>query len=370
MNRVVPVPVVRPSIRPRPERVYPAKRRAAKAAWGRHHRRAAGWMGAAFVGWQLVLGMFVDRRPPAVRDPEYGLLEDRLKARIAGHPGRPVAVFVGSSRVAIGFDADRAAGDADLTLFNFGVPGSGPFLHAAVIDRLTAAGVRPDVLFIEVVHPFYNAAGVRSLDQSLLDGARLDAGEAADLLATGRKASGPLRRYAAARFLPVVRHQAELRDAVGLDQFRPGEGPKLATGAVDAVGYRPRHFRADERPFMTRLAHKQYDEFFARFRLDPVPWARLCETIAKAKARGTRVVIVLTPEGTDFRSAYAPEVSAGVADMIRRLRAEAGVAVIDARAWVTDDGFYDHHHLLPAGAAQFADRFRCDAIGPLASGTP
>ncbi|HVK15058.1 MAG TPA: hypothetical protein VM597_40340, partial [Gemmataceae bacterium] len=360
MNRTAPVAVVRPSIRPRRvrRRTAPHPARAARGTWRKHFRASVVWMAVAFAGWQLALGVFVDQQPPGVRDPEYGLLEERLKARIAGHPDRPVAVFVGSSRVAIGFDAARAVADDDLTLFNFGVPGSGPFLHAAVIDRLTAAGVRPDVLFIEIVHPFYNEAGVRSLDQSLLDGARLDAAEAAGLLAYGRKSSGPLRRYAAGRALPIVRHQAELRDAAGLDVFQPGEGPRPATGAVDELGFRPRHFRPDERPVMTALAHKQYDEFFARFRLDPVPWDLLLDTIAKAKARGTRVAVVFTPEGTEFRSLYAAEVRAGVAEMMNRLRTTAGVDVIDARDWVTDDGFYDHHHLLPAGAAQFAERFR------------
>jgi hypothetical protein len=318
----------------------------------------------AFAGWQLALGVFVDQQPPGVRDPEYGLLEERLKARIAKHTERPVAVFVGSSRIAIGFDAARAADD-DLTLFNFGVPGSGPFLHAAVIERLTAAGVRPDVMFIEIVHPFYNAAGVRCLDQSLLDGARLDANEARGLFTYGRKSSGPLRRYAVGRALPIVRHQAELRDAVGLDVFQPGEGPRPATGPVDALGFRPRNFRPDERPFMTALAHKQYDEFFARFTLDPVPWNLLLDTIAKAKARGTRVAVVFTPEGTEFRSLYTAEVRAGIAAMMAQLRTAAGVEVIDARDWVTDDGFYDHHHLLPAGAAQFAQRFRAEVIRPL-----
>jgi hypothetical protein len=322
-------------------------------------------MMVAFAGWQLALGVFVDQQSPGVRDPEYGLLEDRLKARIAEHPDRPVAVFVGSSRIAIGFDAARAVADDDLTLFNFGVPGSGPFLHAAVIDRLTAAGVRPDMMFIEIVHPFYNAAGVRCLDQSLLDGARLDANEASGLFTYGRKSSGPLRRYAVGRALPIVRHQAELRDAVGLDVFQPGEGPRPATGPVDALGFRPRNFRPDERPFMTALAHKQYDEFFARFTLDPVPWNLLLDTIAKAKARGTRVAVVFTPEGTEFRSLYTAEVRAGIAAMMAQLRTAAGIEVIDARDWVTDDGFYDHHHLLPAGATQFAERFRAEVVRPM-----
>jgi hypothetical protein len=40
------------------------------------------------------------------------------------------------------------------------------------------------------------------------------------------------------------------------------------------------------------------------------------------------------------------------------------VTVVDAREWLPDSAFYDQHHLLPDGAALFADRFRSDALEP------
>jgi hypothetical protein len=41
------------------------------------------------------------------------------------------------------------------------------------------------------------------------------------------------------------------------------------------------------------------------------------------------------------------------------------VPLIDARDWVDDDGFWDGHHMLPAGAAQFTHRFEREALQPL-----
>ena len=43
----------------------------------------------------------------------------------------------------------------------------------------------------------------------------------------------------------------------------------------------------------------------------------------------------------------------------------------DARAWVPDEaGFTDGHHLLPAGALRFSERFGREAVGPLLRGGP
>ena len=134
----------------------------------------------------------------------------------------------------------------DAVVFNFGVPGSGPYFQTIMMDRLRKDGVRTDVLFLEVLHSFYNAAGVRSLDGSLLDGARLSYGEAVGLFDYSPKSQrGPLRRWALARALPVYRHQAELRDRIGLDVFRPGEGPTPPFAPIDPLGYREREIEPE-----------------------------------------------------------------------------------------------------------------------------
>jgi hypothetical protein len=318
-----------------------------------------------FVAAQLGLAIAIDQELPAVRDPEYVLLEGMLRDRMAERPGRPTAMFLGSSRVAHGFDASEAAGDGDLVLFNFGVPGSGPFLQSVIMERLATSGLHPDILFIEVMHHFFNATGVRSLDHSLLDGARLSGNEAMGLLGYGeRSRTGPLRRWLYARALPISRNHAELRDAIRLDVFQPDEGPPLPFHPIDAFGYRPKVIAPEMWPAMTELAHKQYDPFYGDFILDPAPWGKLLKTIADAQTAGTEVVIVLMPEGSQFRQLAAPAMLAGLNELLRRLREELGVPVIDARQWLDDTAFYDQHHLLPSGAKLFAKRFRDEALQP------
>ena len=342
-----------------------ARPRTPHRSWLRHHRASAFWLLAAFVVSQLGLSVYVDQYAAPVRDPEFYLLEGMLRDRIAEKPSRPTAMFVGSSRVAHGFDARRATGGHDAVVFNFGVPGSGPYFQTVMMDRLRANGTRTDICFLEVLHSFYNAAGVRSLDGSLLDGARLSYGEAVDLLDYGsRVQKGPIRRWALGRALPVHRHQAELRDQIGLDIFQSGEGPTPPFAPIDALGYRQREIKKDSWPTLTALAHKQYDPFYRAFQLDVDAWGRLVGTIHRAHESGMEVVVVLMPEGSEFRALYTSEVRTGVESLVRRLRDEVGVIVLDAREWLDDTAFYDQHHLLPDGARVFADRFRTEALEP------
>jgi hypothetical protein len=115
--------------------------------WLSHHRRALLWMLAAFVSWQAVLSIIVDRGPTEIRDPEYGLLERLLQDRRAEKPNRPTCVFLGSSRIAEGFDAEHSSGQLDATVFNFGIVGCGPFFQNVVLDRLAKSNILPDVAF-------------------------------------------------------------------------------------------------------------------------------------------------------------------------------------------------------------------------------
>jgi Protein of unknown function (DUF1574) len=332
---------------------------------GLRFRKALRWTVGLFALSQVLLAVIVDQAAPSVRDPEYAILESTLKQRIAERPDARVALFVGSSRVTHGFDAARAAGEENVVLFNFGVPGSGPFFQEIMLERLLDAGIKPDILFLELLHPFFNAAGPFSLDHGLLDGARLSAGEARRLLDYGtRSRTGPLRRWVYARLLPAYRHQAEMRDRLGLGVYPEGCNPCSPWRTIDAFGYRPRKEPPRSWPELTALAHQNYDPFFGTFQLDPHPWLRLVRTIAEAHENGTQVVVILMPEGSEFRSLYTTESEAARSEMLRRLREECAVRVVDARAWLDDSAFYDQHHLLPDGAVAFAERFRVEVLQP------
>jgi hypothetical protein len=332
---------------------------------GRRYRAIVRWVAGVFVLSQLTIAIAVDQGSPNVRDPEYAALEKMLKERIAERPRSPTAVFLGSSRVAYGFDAEKAAGSNDVVTFNFGVPGAGPYLQGIVLERFRRTGIKPDALFLEVLHTFYNAAGPRSLDHGLLDGARLSAGETAGLLSYGcRSQTGPIRRWAFARALPLYRHQAELRDNLDY-RLNPRycEAPE-SFRTCDRFGFRPQTYPPDEWPALVAIAHDVYDPFYKSFEIDPHAWGRLLEIIRSAQGDGMHVVCVMMPEGSEFRRMFAGEPTQGPGELARRLKEEVHVPVIDARDWLDDSAFFDQHHLLPHGAAALADRFRKEAVQP------
>jgi hypothetical protein len=41
------------------------------------------------------------------------------------------------------------------------------------------------------------------------------------------------------------------------------------------------------------------------------------------------------------------------------------VPLLDGRTWLTEDDFWDGHHLLPRGAAAFTARFERELTAPL-----
>jgi hypothetical protein len=120
---------------------------------GRAARRALLWALASFVLAQvpLVLALFTSWQ---FRDPEYGLRLMALRARLAERePGRPLVLFLGSSRTGVNvkprlFATNDRAGTRPV-VYNFGLCNAGPVQELLGLRRLLAEGIRPDVPLID-----------------------------------------------------------------------------------------------------------------------------------------------------------------------------------------------------------------------------
>src|SRR5688500_7375640 len=118
----------------------------------RSPRESLLWLLAGFALCQLVLAGALERWAPGARDPEFASRLRDLRCRRAEAPGRPLVVFLGSSRTALAVDAARLsvpAGGPGPVAFNFGLLGCGPTLQLVTLRRLLADGVRPDSLYVE-----------------------------------------------------------------------------------------------------------------------------------------------------------------------------------------------------------------------------
>src|SRR5437763_10517665 len=97
------------------------------------------WGVAAFFLGQLLLGVIVEHWWTEARDPEYTAKMQRLSARRAEAPDRPLVLVLGSSRVQMGLRAGDLHADLNgrpALVFNFGLGGGGSMLEAISLQRL------------------------------------------------------------------------------------------------------------------------------------------------------------------------------------------------------------------------------------------
>jgi len=78
--------------------------------------------------------------------------------------------------------------------------------------------------------------------------------------------------------------------------------------------------------------------------------------------------VILPPEGSEFRSWYPPEVEAGLAEFLERVRREFGVVTVDARGWLSDEAFADSHHVTRSWAGVYTGRLVKEVIVPALEG--
>jgi hypothetical protein len=82
------------------------------------------------------------------------------------------------------------------------------------------------------------------------------------------------------------------------------------------------------------------------------------------RQQGIPVVLVLMPEGKDFKGLYPPALRSGLDALIINLVQETGVPLVDARDWLDEQDLFDSHHALPSGAALFTQRLSQEVILP------
>ena len=333
---------------------------------GKNKRAELAWTLAGFVLAQLLLGLGVDWSWLSVRDPEFQMIRGRLAARRAEAPTRPLVLTLGSSRTEMGLDAGKLSRSSDRAaplVFNFAVPASGPMFQQVVLRRLLEEGVRPDKVFIEVMPMSMSRRNGTPLEEHQLDGARLDAVEMARLLPYYQQPDHLILPWVAARLLSNYRHQAELRDAFGLDANSDETGLNRG-GGVDGYGWR----KAAAPPIGEDAGARVQNALdqFGKALNDPVPaegpLRALQDLLGLCRRKGISAALVIPPEATVFRAIDAQH--AAIEEAIRRIVGQYHARLYDASAWVDDSGFYDGHHLSAEGAVIYTERFAREALRP------
>jgi hypothetical protein len=317
-----------------------------------------------FLGGQLALLVCMECWWPGLRDPEFGQKLAYLEARLEEQPDRPLLLMFGSSRTLQGFQADRLnglalGGDQRLLAFNFGLTGAGPLKVWPCLRQILDRGVRPAMILVEILPPLLNEPGPeRTSEENWLRPPRL---AGADVLLLRRYHSRPAwlcRTWARSVMCPCYTHRDLIRSCLSSASLLPSLSSSILA-PMDRFGWQPlgrASLPAETQSRLTDQVKQQYSAAFRDYRIGAGAYSALCDLLTRCKTERIPAALVLMPEGTAFRRCYSAEMEGALQAFLGVLQDGYGAALIDARSWVGDSGFYDSHHLLPGGATAFSDR--------------
>lgn len=345
----------------------------ADGAARRRARAAVLWGAAVFVGGQVALSAGMDLWWPVLRDRELGLKLGFLRQRRAQAPSRPLALVLGSSRTAFGFRPELLAPDGQgpgVLPFNFGLLGAGPLRELLGLRHLLSAGLRPDLLFVECWPPLL-AEPLGDLEAGAIDPSRYSW---ADLRLLRRYAGGPdfTTDWLRSHLLPAFSNRYGFLQDLGAASWMPPPMDAHVTWFAVTPSGRTADLRPitdENRPTWQVGYRAQFGASLNSWRLSPTSDRALRELLALCRRQVIPTVLVVMPEDTAFRQAYSPESRAAADAYLRRVSAESGAPLLDARDWVSDAAFTDGIHLSAEGATLFTRRFR-EVVRPLLERLP
>ncbi len=314
--------------------------------------------------WERIGPAFEGRKWPALR---------RLVAR---HPDRPLLLMLGSSRACWAFRAGALDGmpDSDgrpLSVFNFGIPATGPVSELFCLRDLLAEGVRPRFLLIEVLPPLlckprrgaFTEEGMMGFDS-------LSARQFLRWLPYLHRPGECAQLWLGARLAPWY----TFRQFIELEVRCLAAGRPFPTyGPIDDWGWRigyPLPFPPWERQRRLKLSREGYDPALRHFRPGEKQTQALRELLDLCRRESIPAALVLMPESSELRGWYPDEAKAAVRGLLDELSRAYGLEVIDASCWLADDDFEDGQHAVQHGADVFTGRLARELPRLLAQSRP
>ena len=157
--------------------------------------------------------------------------------------------------------------------------------------------------------------------------------------------------------LPLIRHQAELRNALPLRPQTPdAEGSQQK---LSLLGSRtcPKAVSLAEKKMFRRQAIAQYGATLRAESIAEAPMRGWRQLLELCRDDGIGVLLLTPPEDSTFRGMQNEAGRIAQENFFRELCGEFDVARVDCRDWLPDDDFLDHHHPLRRGAIRYSERF-------------
>jgi hypothetical protein len=355
---------------------------------GRPRHRLREWRSLAGLVAGLVLfvlasaGLYrlLHTRLTTWRDPFHARRLACLRHRALAAPRPRTVVLFGSSRTHYGVRAGslerrlRWEHSGPVVAFNLGKPGAGPVMVLYTWQRMCRAGVRPDLVLVEVSSFQLPDSSARSdTSEVVLPATTLSAD---DLPFVEQYAPARLEQlredWLTCRAAPWLGYRRVLVSSVLPRLLPPGQRHQ-PIAMINDCGDGPDWVSpgtAEGRLRATRATVESLAGYFA----EPVPGERparaLHQLLRECHERGVRVVLLLPPEAELLRQAFPAAAVRQAERFVEELAREHGAAVVDARGWLPrEDDLADGVHPTPAGAERFTERLGREVVLPwLASG--
>jgi len=327
-------------------------------------RKALLWGLATFLALQLGLVVAIDNWVPSFRDPWYGPKVGRLQRRLGN--SWPAEQQTGQAKLVLMFGSsftgnglNGAQLEARLTqelggrfiVYNFGVPGAGPLVEMINFERLLAAGIRPDLVLIEVFPPWLSGEG--SAESYRLPPERLEFKDIGRLEKCHYGVEELRRDFWESWVIPCYAHRYGILNTL-LPTFLPGPIRQDWGWGCDNWGWRPApQPLAESRQWVLDTIRRGFQPALRNFRLGGPPCEAIQQVLQDCHREHVLSALILMPEAAPFRSWYPRTAWEQIDAFLDVQQREHGTAIINARQWVPDEEFTDYHHMMIRGANLF-----------------
>jgi hypothetical protein len=332
------------------------------------------WSVALFIAGQLGLAVAIEYKLAGLRDPRYACRAEPLIRRATGAgPESLSVVILGSSRVQDGLNSSELEErlsrqlDSPVVIYNFGIPAAGPVANLLHFERLSAAGVKPDLLIVEVAPMLLGGLAGRPQEAGYYAADRLWRHELALVERYGLPA-GELRcDWWQDWAVPCHAHRFAIVSRL-LPNLLPAWHRLDGDREVDGSGWRLRNdqpLTADDRRGALEHAWKDFGVPLQSFALCEAACRAQRDLLQNCRQRQVAAALIWMPEGKLFQTWYPPTAVIEIRRYLQRLCEEFDVPLIDARNWVEDEYFVDGQHLRSLGAARFTERLGREILTPI-----
>jgi hypothetical protein len=339
-------------------------------------RPALIWTLLFFVGGHLAAGLYLHRHHLEFFDSEMTLLLRKLPARLAEAPQRPLALALGSSRIAWGLRPasvmeQATANDPPAVLFNFSMRGLGPVGQRLVLHRLLRRGKQPKWLVLEAWPPFLTQRSPFN-EETRMDARDVYWSDVPIFARLYHRRWEAIGQVIAQTLTPLLPYREPV-----LAHYAPALLPPMRRPLGERVFEKHLPYHLDDFGWVEYDVPHTDDHAFQRhikplfdnFFIHPFAERAWHDLLEECRAHHIQVLFLLMPDHSLVRGWY-DLIQDKYLPYLRRLSAENYAPIVDARAWQPDEDIPDYCHLSPKGARSFSERFGREVYRPLLQGRP